>query len=81
MNEFEEMAMNALKERDMAVRAIADFLEVLDAHKIEAEMQTDEGVPTGEVEVVLPLTPPLQASSIQQLRMVVKSLKRKTQAG
>jgi hypothetical protein len=23
MNEFEEMAMNALKERDMAVRAIA----------------------------------------------------------
>jgi hypothetical protein len=81
MNEFEEMAMNALKERDMAVRAIADFLEVLDAHKIEAEMQTDEGVPTGEVEMVLPLTPPLQTSSIQQLRMVVKSLKRKTQAG
>lgn len=81
MNEFEEMAMNALKERDMAVRAISDFLVVLDANTIIAEIQTDEGESTGKTEEVFALTPPQQASSIQQLRMVVKSLKRKTQAG
>jgi hypothetical protein len=76
MGDYSEEWMKAIKQRDMAVRAIKDFLEALDKHKVKAEIQYDVGYGDAavETELVLPLTPPQQASSIQQLRMVVKSL-------
>ena len=81
MNQFEEIAMNALKERDMAVRAIVEFLQVLDANKFTQALVNDQGEPW-KVDTVelLHLTPPLQASCIHQLRMVAKTLKAKGSA-
>lgn len=79
MNQFEEMAMNALKERDMAVTAIVEFLQVLDANKFTEPLVTNDGEPTGATVELLALTPPLQTSSIQQLRMVAKTLRAKAQ--
>jgi len=74
MNHFEEMAMNALRQRDMAVQAIVEFLQVLDANKFTEPLMTVDGDPTGKTAELLDLSPPLQTSSIHQLRMVAKTL-------
>ena len=77
MDGYEEMAMRAISERDMAVKAIIDFLDVMDTYNIKVSDISADPKLLPPNEVVLPLTPAPQASAIHQLRMLVKTLRPK----